>query len=347
MGARATTSARAEDTVRPRSQYLGIRRHGAGWQAYVRIDGRLVTKSFPLATSAEAMQAWRSAIKDRRLPLQAARGTFAGDVSAYLLRKQAMPTYAQRVRHMQWWVEQLGGGRPSASLEAHDIAVALQRLLVAEHNPATVKLIRSALSNFFTTMWGKAGANPVRDVPVPKQAPPQIRSVPYATIRALLTAGPLCPSRARLALVAYTGIPPAQIQTIRKTDIDWERRELRVRGRRKGAGSGERTIPLCDAALEALKEFNALSAYGPFDTPSLNHYCRRWAARLTPPQDITPYMLRHSFLTEIYRLTGDLGTTGRLAGHALHSPITRVYVGAAVSDVDRAAIAAFGAKVTG
>ena len=94
-----------------------------------------------------------------------------------------------------------------------------------------------------------------------------------------------------------------------------------------------------------MREFVDLAAWGEFDSSSLNHFCRRHAQTLTPPQDITPYMLRHSFLTEIYRLTGDQGTTARLAGHAPGSPVTRVYVGAAVSDVDRAAVAAFQAKV--
>lgn len=38
---------------------VGIRRHGPAWQAYVRVDGRLRTRAFPLTTTFEEMQVWR------------------------------------------------------------------------------------------------------------------------------------------------------------------------------------------------------------------------------------------------------------------------------------------------
>jgi len=38
---------------------VGIRRYRHGWQAYVRVDGRLVSRTFPRTTTREEMQAWR------------------------------------------------------------------------------------------------------------------------------------------------------------------------------------------------------------------------------------------------------------------------------------------------
>jgi hypothetical protein len=37
----------------------GIRRKNHGWQAYVRLHGRLVTKQFPREASLAEMQQWR------------------------------------------------------------------------------------------------------------------------------------------------------------------------------------------------------------------------------------------------------------------------------------------------
>ena len=38
---------------------VGIRRHGPGWQAYVRVGKRLYARSFPLTATRDEMQAWR------------------------------------------------------------------------------------------------------------------------------------------------------------------------------------------------------------------------------------------------------------------------------------------------
>jgi hypothetical protein len=38
---------------------VGIRSYRHGWQAYVRIDGRLVSRTFPRTATRDEMQAWR------------------------------------------------------------------------------------------------------------------------------------------------------------------------------------------------------------------------------------------------------------------------------------------------
>lgn len=330
-----------------RRQRVGIRPKGRGWQAYVRVRGVLQTKMFPAATSLEEMQAWRASQVGPGGRRRA--GTFSADVALYLARKTTMPAYPGRVRLMTWWQERLGPQRPSSSISSQEVAEALEAYQLAGYGPGSTKLLRSALSNFFLTQFGKAAANPVRGVPAPRQPAPQIRAVPYPIIRALFALIPPSASKARLQLIPWTGIPPAQIKTIRPADIDWTAHELRVRGRRKGEGTYERTLPLCPEAISALQLFAEYAAWGPFNTPALSRFCRFWAQRLAPPQHITPYMLRHSFGTAVYRATGDLSSVGRLLGHSHGSPLTRVYVGAAVQDVDRAAMvkfaAATGAKV--
>jgi len=41
----------------------GIRRWKSGWQAYIEVDGRTYSKSFPIETSTKAMRAWRQDTK--------------------------------------------------------------------------------------------------------------------------------------------------------------------------------------------------------------------------------------------------------------------------------------------
>lgn len=321
---------------RPRRRSVGVRRKRQGWQAYVRIRGRLLSKQFPANTPLETMQAWRHQQAGAHLP--SPHGTFAADAEAYLKRKTAMPTYAQRVTHLAWWVERLGGTRITSTLSAQEISEALQELLVAGYAPTTVLHYHTALSNFWTTTFGKAAHSPLREVPRPKALEQPIRAVSYDVIRQVLVAVDAPDSRARLSLIAYTGLPPATIGRLRRDDYDAPTATLRVPGRRKGGGTRPWTLPLSAEAVEALELLDTCRGWGPFNPGRLHRHCVQAAEAVGVK--LYPYMLRHSFGTALYRATGDLGATGRLMGHAPGSPLTARYVGAAMADVDRKAVEA-------
>jgi integrase len=121
---------------------------------------------------------------------------------------------------------------------------------------------------------------------------------------------------------------------------------VRIARRAKGAGVEARTLPLTDDARAAFADFHRAQAYGPFATESLNQTFKRGCARIgLDPTTVHLYDVRHSYLTEVYRVTHDLATVGRLGLHAPGSPVTARYALGANDEVDRAAVEAFTARL--
>jgi hypothetical protein len=46
---------------------VGIRKYRHGWQAYIRVEGRLVSRTFPRTATREEMQAWRRSQRPENL----------------------------------------------------------------------------------------------------------------------------------------------------------------------------------------------------------------------------------------------------------------------------------------
>lgn len=81
----------------------GIRRHGAGWQIYTRVRGRLLTEQHPLSTTVAALKSRRTQLRNdylRTLPATSARGTLAADITTYLKTLADRPTL-QAARRLQ------------------------------------------------------------------------------------------------------------------------------------------------------------------------------------------------------------------------------------------------------
>jgi integrase len=158
-------------------------------------------------------------------------------------------------------------------------------------------------------------------------------------------------TKARLQLMAYVGLPPAQIRALDRPDIDLDHGTILAHGRKKGGGSRPVLLPLTPRGLEAARAFIAADAFahnGHFSMSSLLNAWRRAINRMcnaleqeartrtTGEQlrrelaDRTPYCLRHSFLTEVQLATGNISVT---QSHALHtdSRMTRRYTLAAVA----------------
>ena len=106
-------------------------------------------------------------------------------------------------------------------------------------------------------------------------------------------------TKARLALMAYTGFAPATIMRLRPQDVRWDAGAVFVPGRRKGKGTKGQTIPLASAGLAALRRFDQLDCWGPFSTSSAWRSFQRACAKLGLA-GLRPYDLRHSFGTAVY-----------------------------------------------
>jgi integrase len=176
--------------------------------------------------------------------------------------------------------------------------------------PSTFNHRRQELINLYQTLDPK-GENPAREIPKRKEILGAPRALAYSVITALLAKMPECKTRARLKLMAYTGLP--QMQITKLTPEDWQGHQLRVSPRRKGAGAAGRTIPISPEAYAAMEEFARLDAWGEFSRPSMRNFWIRYGA----PKGTTPYALRHSWITELYRRSnGDVLALQQLALHS-------------------------------
>jgi len=336
----------------------GIRRMRAGWQANVRINGHLYHQQFSLNTPIAEMREWREqqiAEHDGTVP---EAGSFRAAIAAYLERISAMPTYKQKRAHLELWAAALGGQRAPASITDAEIDIVLQGWLSPPPDgpgisPGTALKRRTSLQSFF---GGKrAKRNPVRGTARPAPADPEGRALDYGTIAAILAAMParLSAKRGtdrgpalgtlRAAVLAYTGMPPGMLGKVKPSDLQLAGDgAVRVSPRRKGRGVAARTLPLTPDGRRAFADFHAADAYGRFAVSSLNVAFKRAAARAgCEPGSVHLYDLRHSFLTELYRVTRDLATVARFAMHSEGSPITARYAKGANVEVDRAAAASF------
>jgi integrase len=329
-------------TTRAAKHPTGIRPIPQGWQAYVRINGKIRSKHFPPATSLTTMKRWR---EDQRVrarlgaELPPAGATLREDVQTYLRQVQTMPTLRDRRDDLIRWLHVFGPERIRKSITAGEIRAQLERWRLEGYAANTVNHRRTALMHLWSVLDGKTAQNPARDTPRyqddSQHAPP--RALSYEAIAALLDAMSESVTRARLELMAWTGWPPAQIAKLTPADIRWDDAVF-IQARRKGKGAAGVWLPLLPQAWTALREYKRLGAWGKYSTSSARKSLRVAAKRarralcaqvkagtLDRPTakarrrellDVTPYQLRHSFLTLVARITQDDRAVMVLAQHA-------------------------------
>jgi len=357
----------------PRKRHLtGLRRKRGKWQARVEIDGKEYTKTFPLDEPIATMREWREEQIDtyggQLAPGQP--GSLGEDVKLYLQRITAMPTYKQKAAHLALWVKALGANRPRRSITSAEIDAVLQEWLVTPTKPepgkkgrpsaptglapGTVRKRRRTLQSLWVKLDGKQAANPVKGSANPREPKTEARGLNYALIDQAIAAMPETRSskpgtvkrrslsKIRARVIAYTSIPPGLLKTIAPHDLSLAAKTVRVVPRAKGAGVEARTLPLTTKAVEAFADFHAANAYGSFNTEALNRAFKRGCAHAgLDPKTVHLYDLRHSFLSQVYRVTKDLATVGRLGLHAEGSVTSARYAKGANAEVDAAAVRAF------
>lgn len=346
----------------PTKKVTGWRWKNARVQVYLRVNKALYTTTLPADSSDDDVLRWQSDTRDRyrlvNAPAQV--DSFAADVAAYLARVQSMPTIDQRGAHLELWLQMLGRDRSRHSIKTADVDVVLHEWLQTLE-PGTVRKRRTALQSFFAKMDGEsqtARRNPVKTAYMPQEPKPAARALDYPDIERALAAMPLMRdtqkhlpprvnlSRVRARVMAFTGLPPGIIGKVKKHDLNLTAGTVRVAGRTKGGGVEARVLPLTAEGVEAFTAFHQANAYGSFAIESVNRAWKRGCKRAgLDPTQIRLYDLRHSFLTQLYRVTRDLATVARLGLHAEGSPITAIYARAANEDVDRNAVAAFSASM--
>jgi integrase len=314
----------------------------SGIRAQIRINGVLHRRHFKRGTDPLVIKQWLlTQEKKFRRPDARQTGHFDDDARAYLAAVTAMPSYADRAKHIEEWIA-VFGSRFRGSISSHDIRAQLQKwrseprtVTAGKANPRELTLSasavnhrRTALMHLFTVLDGKSAENPVRDVPKFREPAVVPRALSYVQIRRIFKAMSPCKSKARLMVIAYTGIPHAQLKRITVGDVDFRAKTVRVEGRKKGAGTQARVMPLTPDGVTAFKLMRKEDAWGPFSNDTLRRLFREACARAKVTADVTTYDLRHSFGTEIYRRSGDIRATQLLMGHSKEAQTHR-YTGAA------------------
>jgi integrase len=308
----------------------------SGTRVQIRLNGVLHRQHFRHGTDPQTIREFilTTQLKHGQ-PHVRRSGKFDDDARAYLAAVAAMPTIAQRTKHIEAWIAVFGSRRRS-SVTAAEIATQLQawRQTLAA---ASVNKRRTALMHLFHVLDGKAAHNPVKDTkrfPEPSPAP---RALPYAVIRRIFAAMESSRSKARLMVMAYTGIPNAQIATITPQDVDVTAKTVAVAGRKKGRGTQGRIVPLTAHGVRAFKMMAREDAWGPLTSSAIRRVFRRAVKRVLGEAAYTPYVLRHSFGTELYRRSGDIRATQVLLDHSTPQ-LTHRYTGAAIDPRVAAAI---------
>lgn len=364
-----------------------------GWRVYVRRRDRRTGRSrkypkrFPATVTLEELEHFRDSyrLESKRLRREARRdataaaaaiaGTFAEDATTYLqlATTRAMPSYGDQAWHIQAWVA-VFGARRRASITTREIDQPLQQWRNAGYAGASVNRRRTALMALWTTLDGRAAANPVREARMFPESDVEPRGLPYALVVRILDAVPATRSwshrgtsttrpiktRIRLEVMAWTGMRPSQIMRLERRQVNFDERWFVSPRSQKGRTTKARPQvrkPMTADAAAALRRFFACGCEGSFSTSSVRRIFLAAVraveqAMRTERQDptfrlpaIRPYDLRHSFGTEMLRRTKNLETVAELLDHS-STTMTRRYALGAMPDVLRDAATAFEAGTT-
>ena len=283
--------------------------------------------------SIDALKAERVRVQARerlKVERQAVKGeAFTADVDRYLRTIQS-PTHLRNATGLlKHWCA-IFGDRHRNEITDMEIREEFARF---DKAPSTLNHLRHVLIAFYATLNGRTGHNPARVLKKVRERYDDARALPYETIQKIFDALQPSPTKARLMVMAYTGLPQAQIERLQPHDVRLAKRAIYVRPRRKGAGVAGKMLPLSTAGVKALKEFTRLHAFGTFQRKQLQATFANgieWSG-VSVPDGTRPYDLRHSFLTEVYRQTGDLNAVAELGMHATLEQTAR-YARGAVSE---------------
>ena len=127
-----------------------------------------------------------------------------------------------------------------------------------------------------------------------------------------------------ITLMLNAGLRASEALHLRVRDIDWTSGQLMVR---EGKGKKDRTLWLNEADLELLRSWKArrpalgellfTTLHGtPVKDRDMRAMVKRRAQKVGLTKDVHPHMLRHTFATDLYRVTKDIRLVQKTLGHA-------------------------------
>lgn len=333
----------------------GIRRKGRKWEVFVKVAGKFLSTTFE-ELDVPKMRAWQEQQKSTAAPAPE-KGTLAEKAAEYFAKPEiAAQAYVdQKKAHLELWLEVLGWDTPIAAITRDQVEAVIQTWLKTLAD-ATVYHRRAALLAVFTHAYGTHAENVVLDTTVPAAWTPRDQSVDVATLTKILEAMPVerrprkgirQPSAARIVseVLHHTGVRGCDLLQVRREHVNWTLETVQMPPTKKGAGGDWWTCVLTDEALAAMRKFDAANLYGAFSPAAVSHSYKRAARRVLGHE--TPVHLncnRHSVGADVFRMTGDTATVGRVLGHAPGSRMSEQYSKGAHAEVDRRAVEAMAAS---
>ena len=127
-----------------------------------------------------------------------------------------------------------------------------------------------------------------------------------------------------ITLMLNAGLRASEVLHLRGRDIDWTSGQLMVR---EGKGKKDRTLWLSEMDLDLLRAWRSrrpsagellfTTLHGtPVKDRDLRAMVKRRARKAGISKDVHPHMLRHTFATDLYRVTKDIRLVQKTLGHA-------------------------------
>jgi integrase len=294
---------------------------------------RRFKKGTPLKEITNWLEAERTKLRGQKARILAMRGTLGGDVLAYLAHLPAGRAKDNTRWDLTAWLAVLGTKRRD-KITVDDLRRVVNGWLEAKVPASTINHRRRALAQLYEALDGADAPNPVRQIKRAKEVLPEPTAYPMDVLTAIIDGMDAKrgvyrkgesshrrsnKSQARLRLLLWSGMPPASLRALqpRRVSHDLQSGHLWYPPRGKGAGAAAVLLPLFPEGVTSVTKWLYAGAWGSFSEASLRHALRRAAKSYAKreadtgrssspvPSTITPYHLRHSFLTWLYETTGD------------------------------------------
>lgn len=149
-------------------------------------------------------------------------------------------------------------------------------------------------------------------------------------------------NRAILRLIINTGLRVSEIVNLQKRNVDLPGEMLRVVN---GKGGKDRDVPILPEAIPYLEKWEKLRpeeflyfvSYknNPLKAQYLDQMIKRYAKKAGIQKRVYCHLLRHTYATEYYRQTKDIGALRLILGHSDIST-TQIYVTLSNEDIKKA-----------
>jgi integrase/recombinase XerD len=283
------------------------------------------------------------------------------EFAAYLRleRGQSPRTSEEYARDIELFGEFLEPGHPKTtaffklpSTTTSDVRRFVMELMgPRKYTPTSVRRKIAALRSYFALQKreGRRTDNPAQDVPPPKAAKrlPHVMSEPEVSkLLRTRVAGKTDFQRLRdiaiMELLYASGIRRAELVSLNLSDVDLERRIMRVIGK----GNKQRTVFINQASADAIRAYLGVRPRTPDEAlflskrkTRLSHrqawvVFRQFAQLSGLTKHVTPHVMRHSFATHLLENGADLMTIKELLGHESLST-TQIYTNVSLEHMRR------------